>query len=182
MRVITGTARGMRLETLPGDAVRPTADKVKEALFSILQFELEGRRVLDLFGGCGQLGIEALSRGAGEAVFVDASRKSAEIIRRNLQTTRLDKKARVVVSDAIAFLKGRTEPFDIALLDPPYRKGLLEQALPLLERVMKPTGIVVCEHPEDVVLPDTAGAFVKLRSYRYGRIHLTTYRIPRNEE
>ena len=181
MRVITGTARGMRLDTLPGDAVRPTADKVKEALFSILQFELEGRRVLDLFAGCGQLGIEALSRGAGQAVFVDASRNSVEVVRRNLQRTKLDKQARVVGSDASAFLKGIHEPFDIALLDPPYRKGLLEQALPLMERVMKPTGIVFCEHPEDVELPETAGAFVKLRSYRYGKIHLTSYRIPQKE-
>jgi 16S rRNA (guanine(966)-N(2))-methyltransferase RsmD len=182
MRVITGIARGMRLDTLPGDAVRPTADKVKEALFSILQFELEGRRMLDLFAGCGQLGIEALSRGAGQAVFVDASRNSAEIVRRNLQRTKLEKNARVVVSDSIAFLKGSHELFDIALLDPPYRKGLLEQALPLLERVMKPTGVIVCEHPEDVELPETAGTFVRTRSYRYGRIHLTLYRIPQTEE
>ena len=178
MRVITGTARGTKIETLAGLDVRPTADRVKEALFSILQFELEGRRVLDLFAGSGQLGIEALSRGAAQAVFVDASRESVELVKRNLARTHLEKQARVVSGDAIAFLSGKSEPFDIALLDPPYRKGLLEQALALIPCAMKPTGINVCEHPEDETLPDTVGDFAQLRTYRYGKIRLTTYRIP----
>ena len=181
MRVITGIARGMKLETLSGNDVRPTADRVKEAMFSILQFELEGRRVLDLFAGCGQLGIEALSRGAAQAVFVDASRASAEVVRRNLQHTHFDKQSRVVVSDAIAFLNGKHEPFDIALLDPPYRTGLLQQALAEIERVMKPTGIIVCERPEEDEVPDMVGAFVRCRDYRYGKIYLTTYRVPTAE-
>ena len=178
MRVITGIARGMKIETLSGNDVRPTTDKVNEALFSILQFDIEGRRVLDLFAGSGQLGIEALSRGAAQAVFVDASRESVELVKRNLQHTKLDKQARVVSSDAIAFLQGKHEPFDIALLDPPYRKDLIEQALPLMARVMKPTGLIVCEHPTDEPLPDEAGPFRRLRDYRYGRIVLTLYRIP----
>lgn len=182
MRVITGSARGTKIETLSGMDVRPTADRVKEALFSILQFELEGRRVLDLFAGSGQLGIEALSRGAALAVFVDASRESVELVKRNLARTHLEKQARVITGDAIAFLNGKHEPFDIALLDPPYRKGLLAEALPLMERVMKPTGIIVCEHPEDEELPEKAGAFVRLRTYRYGKIRLTTYRIPTDAE
>lgn len=181
MRVITGIARGTKIETLAGTDVRPTADRVKEALFSILQFELEGRRVLDLFAGSGQLGIEALSRGAAQAVFVDASRESVELVKRNLARTHLEKQARVVSGDAIAFLAGKAEPFDIALLDPPYRKGLLEQALAQMPRVMKPTGIIVCEHPEDETLPETIGAFVRLRTYRYGKIRLTTYRVPTGE-
>ena len=178
MRVITGIARGMKIETLKGNDVRPTAERVKEAMFSILQFELEGRRVLDLFAGCGQLGIEALSRGAAQAVFVDASRTSAEMVRRNLQHTHLDGKSRVVISDAQAFLSGKHEPFDIALLDPPYRQGLLQSVLPLVTKVMKPTGIIVCEHPEDDEVPEVIGDFVRLRQYRYGKIYLTTYRVP----
>lgn len=178
MRVITGKARGVQLKTPDGMLTRPTADRVKEALFSVIQFDIPGARVLDLFGGTGQLGIEALSRGAAQAVFVDASRESVELVKRNLQHTKLDKQARVVSSDAIAFLQGKHEPFDIALLDPPYRKDLIEQALPLMARVMKPTGLIVCEHPTDEPLPDEAGPFRRLRDYRYGRIVLTLYRIP----
>ena len=112
MRVITGTARGRRLLTLEGDDVRPTTDIVKEALFSIIQFEIEGRKVLDLFGGCGQLAIEALSRGAHSAVIVDASKKSVEVIKKNLETTGFQKQAVVLNTDAVSFLTRRTEKYD----------------------------------------------------------------------
>ena len=129
MRVITGSARGRRLITLEGDDVRPTTDIVKEALFSIIQFEIEGRNVLDLFGGCGQLAIEALSRGARSATIVDLSKKSVEIIKKNVNSTGFTNNAFVVNSDATAFLSRTREKFDIALLDPPYSKGLIEKAL-----------------------------------------------------
>ncbi|MCM1544427.1 MAG: 16S rRNA (guanine(966)-N(2))-methyltransferase RsmD [Ruminococcus sp.] len=177
MRVITGSARGRRLITLEGDDVRPTTDKVKEALFSIIQFELEGRRVLDLFAGSGQLGIEALSRGAKSAVFVDKSKKSIEIVKTNLSTTGLGKNASVINSDSLSFLKTRLDKFDIAFLDPPYSKGILQQALELIPNVMSESGIVICESPKGEALPESIGNSAAAKKYSYGKMALTIYRM-----
>lgn len=176
MRVITGTARGKRLVTREGDAVRPTPERVKEALFSIIQFEIEGRRVLDLFAGSGQLGVEALSRGAREAVFVDSSRESVEVVRKNVESCGFTDTARVENMDFSAFLMRQEKPFDLAFLDPPYRTGLLQRALPLTAARMSPGGTVICENPADEELPEEAGDFVRNRQYRYGKICLTVYR------
>ena len=121
MRVITGTAGGRKLKSPYGNAVRPTTDHVKQAIFNILQYDMEGRRVLDLFGGTGQMGIEALSRGAREAVFVDSSRTSVLLIRENLKLCGF--KADVLQSDALSYLQ-RGEKFDIIFVDPPYDAGL----------------------------------------------------------
>ena len=118
MRVITGKARGVQLKTPEGDLTRPTADRVKEALFSIIQFDLPGARVLDLFGGTGQLGIEALSRGAKSAVFTDAREDACKLIRENLRRTKLEGQATVIRSDYLVYLKRCREKFDIILLDP----------------------------------------------------------------
>lgn len=181
MRVITGTARGRRLTTLEGTDTRPTTDRVKEALFSIIQFEIEGRRVLDLFAGSGQLGIEALSRGAKSAVFVDGSKKAAEVVKKNLETTSFSKSASVVCGDALAFLKTRSEKFDIAFLDPPYSTGLLQKALESLPRVMNEGGVIICESPENEAMPESAGSFVLQKRYRYGKVSLSVYRIPESE-
>lgn len=181
MRVITGSARGRRLNTLEGLDVRPTTDQVKEAMFSIIQFEVEGAMVLDLFAGSGQLGIEALSRGARFAVFVDQSRKAQEVIRENLQHTGLAKQSRVAAMDAIAFLQSTKETFDIALLDPPYRTDLIEKALPLLAEHMSPGGVILCETAKEETLPEEAGAFRKKKEYRYGKIKLTAYRVPADQ-
>ena len=176
MRVITGTARGKRLMTLEGDEVRPTTDKVKEAIFSIIQFDVPGARVLDLFGGCGQLGIEALSRGAKSAVFVDVSRQSVNMIRQNVGSCGFEERSRIVQMNALDYLKGCPE-FDIALLDPPYFKGLLGEALPLLEKKIAAGGIAVCEHESGLKLDDSYGRLVKVREYCYGKhVSLTTYR------
>ena len=178
MRVITGTARGRKLNTLEGLDVRPTTDQVKEAMFSIIQFEVEGAAVLDLFAGSGQLGIEALSRGAQLAVFVEQSRKAQEVVRQNLLATKLAEHSRVTAMDAIAYLQGCRDHFDIALLDPPYRSGLLQKALPLLAPKMTPGGVILCESALDEELPQKVGAFKIKKQYRYGRIKLTAYRIP----
>lgn len=178
MRVITGSARGRRLITLEGLDVRPTSDMVKEAMFSIVQFELEGAMVLDLFAGSGQLGIEALSRGARFAVFVDSSRESQEVTRQNLQSTELAKNSRVAAMDSLSFLQTTKDSFDIALLDPPYHKGIIEQALPLLAPHMNESGIILCESAADETLPIEAGRFAKKKEYRYGKIKLTAYRAP----
>ena len=121
MRVITGTARGCRLDTLPGLDTRPTLDKVKEGLFSAIQFDIEGRRVLDLFAGSGQLGIEALSRGAAYCVFVDRNPAAVPIIRGNLQRAHLAPVAQVIGTDSMIYLDHLKERFDLVFLDPPYR-------------------------------------------------------------
>ena len=178
MRVITGSARGRRLETLPGeDIVRPTTGKVKEAMFSILQFQLPGRKILDLFAGCGQLGIEALSRGAESATFVDSSRYSFEVIKRNLTACGFFSSAKVLQMDALQFLNSKNEKYDIVLLDPPYRAGLAQQALPLLPALMNDGGVILCETALEEELPAEIGTFAIDREYRYGKIKLTSYRL-----
>ena len=177
MRVITGSARGMVLRTLEGESVRPTTDKVKEAVFSAIQFEIEGRKVLDLFGGCGQLAIEALSRGAHSAVIVDASKKSVEVIKKNLETTGFSKQAVVLNTDAISFLARRSEKYDIAFIDPPYSVGLLEKALGKISDVMNEGGVVICEAPFKDEVPEKAGTFSLQKKYRYGKTGLFVYRF-----
>ena len=181
MRVITGTARGRKLTTLEGNDVRPTTDMVKEAIFRIIQFELEGARVLDLFCGCGQLGIEALSRGAAYCTFVDQSRNSQEVTRQNLQATELHKNSKVAAMDAMTFLQSTRDTFDVAIMDPPYGKELAAQALPLLAQKMSPGGVILCETAQEDELPQAAGAFVLKKSYRYGRIKVSVYRRPQEE-
>lgn len=176
MRVITGSARGRRLQTLEGQEVRPTPERIKEAVFSIIQFQIEGRRFLDLFAGSGQMGIEALSRGAREAVFVDSRKDSVQIIRENLEKTGLSRQGKVVNMDSLAFLSQPNGKFDLAFLDPPYRTGLLEKALEMTSAVVKPGGVILCEHPADEELPGQAGDFVKRRDYRHGKILISLYR------
>lgn len=175
MRVITGSARGRRLETLTGEDVRPTTDRVKEGVFSAIQFRIEGRRFLDLFAGSGQMGIEALSRGAKEAVFVDARKESADTVRKNLDATGLAKSARVVQGDAFSYLNQEPKPFDLAFLDPPYGAGLLQKALPAVAQIMNQGGIIICESPQNEELPTEIDNFVLDRSYRYGKIKISTY-------
>ncbi len=181
MRVITGVARGRRLQTLSGDDVRPTTDKVKESVFSIIQFQIPGRMFLDLFAGSGQMGIEALSRGAKGAYFLDMRRDAVSVIRRNLADTGLEDKAQVRCADSLGFLGACDEKFDVAFADPPYGKGLCKKALELLPRVMNPAGVIVCETAIEEELPENAGEFVLDRTYRYGKIKLTTYRRPMDE-
>ena len=175
MRVIAGTLRGKKLSTLEGDAVRPTSNLVKEALFDILQFRIEGRRFLDLFAGSGQIGLEAVSRGAAQAVLVDASRASQKVIEKNVAALGCGDRVQLVPGDVSGFLAACRSTFDIAFLDPPYRTGLLQQALPLVAARMAPGGIIVCEHPRDEELPLMVGGFAQYRQYRYGKLMLTSY-------
>ena len=175
MRVITGTARGRRLKELEGMETRPTTDRVKEGLFSAIQFEIEGRRVLDLFAGTGQLGIECLSRGAASAVFVDRRADAVKLIRENLKLTELSDRARVVAGDSMEFLAALKERFDIVLLDPPYAAGLLEPAIAHLTAfdILNPHGIIVAEHPAERSLQPPAAPYRVRRAYRYGKIAVT---------
>lgn len=175
MRVITGKARGRRLREPKGMDIRPTTDMVKEAVFNILQFELEGARVLDLFAGTGQLGIEALSRGAAEAVFVDGSSAAVKIVRENLKLCGFE--ARVLQGDAIGYLPSLGR-FDVVFLDPPYDSGLLEKALEVIENVdlLSDGGIIVCESRREKALPEAVAPYRKDLSRRYGKVCLTVYR------
>ena len=182
MRVITGSARGRKLKELPGMDTRPTTDKVKESIFNIIQFDVEGRRVLDLFAGTGQLGIEALSRGAREAVFVDSSREAVRVIEKNLAAAGFKDRARVVGADFAGYLRAGRETFDIAFLDPPYREGLMERALELVSVRMAPGGVILCEHGSREVLPERAGDFEKRKVYRYGKTSVTAYRAGEQED
>ena len=116
MRVITGKARGVRLKTPDGMLTRPTTDRVKESLFSIIQFEISNARVLDLFAGTGQLGIESLSRNAKSAVFVDQQRSACQLIRENLNRTHLEENARVYCADYQSFLRTCRDKFDVIFL------------------------------------------------------------------
>ncbi len=176
MRVITGSARGMTLRTLEGNNVRPTTDKVKEAVFSAIQFEIEGRRILDLFAGSGQLGIEALSRGAESAVFVDADKNAVKVVKENLAKTKLDFKATVAQTDSIAFLSMTDRVFDIAFVDPPYETGLLQKALSKISDKIADGGAVICEHPFKEELAEEYGELKKAKEYKYSKTAVTVYR------
>ncbi len=176
MRVITGSARGRRLITLDGNDVRPTTDRVKEAMFSAIQFDIEGRRVLDLFAGSGQLGIEALSRGAEFAVFTDSSQESIKVIKQNIEFCGFDNNSKIIKTDYSTYLTMTPDVFDIVLIDPPYGKGQLQKALELVPRVMSEYGIIVCEHPINEALPENLESFTLHKTYKFGKIAFSVYR------
>ena len=178
MRVITGSARGTKLLAPEGMHTRPTADKVKEAMFSIIQFEIEGRSVLDLFGGTGQLAIEALSRGAKQAVIVDNETSAVQLIRENLSRTKLQGRAAVVQKDYEQFLMHTREKFDLIFLDPPYEGRLLETALTLISEIdiLSNGGIIICERPSGKTIPDQWPGLIPSKDYRYGKTTLCLFR------
>ena len=169
-------ARGIKLEQLKSDVVRPTTDKVKESAFNIVQFDINGANFLDLFAGSGQMGIEALSRGSNSVVLVDNHKETVSIVKKNLLATNLGDKAKVVLMDAITFLKHTQLNFDIAFLDPPYKAGLLQKVFDLIPNVMSRRGIIICEHPVEETLSENIKNFRKTKSYKYGKIILTVYR------
>ena len=178
MRVITGTARGIQLKTPDGLQTRPTADRVKEALFSIINFDIPGAKVLDLFGGTGQLGIEALSRGAESAVFVDAREDSCKLIRENLKRTKLENQAKVVRADYLDYLNRCREQYNIILLDPPYAEVFLENAIKRITEIdiLQSDGIIVAERPLGKDLPWEFEGYTRSKDYKYGKVLLTIYR------
>ena len=178
MRVITGKARGVQLKTPDGMTTRPTTDRVKEALFSIINFDIPGAKVLDLFGGTGQLGIEALSRGAASAVFVDAGESACRLIRENLKRTKLEGEGRVIRSDYLDYLKRCRETYDIIFLDPPYAEVFLENALKRITEIdiLQTNGIIVTERPLGKELPWEFEGYSRSKDYKYGKTLLTIYR------
>ena len=178
MRVITGSARGVRLKTPDGMQTRPTTDRVKEAVFSIIQFEVEGRRVLDLFAGTGQMGIEALSRGAEHAVFVDARRDALSLVRENLKRTKLSERAETVQADYLEYLASCRKNFDLIFLDPPYAEVFLENSLQKISEIdiLSAGGIIICERPSEKAHPGQFPGLSAGKDYRYGKTLITLYR------
>ena len=182
MRIVAGKARGRKLMTPKGMDIRPTTDNVKESIFNIIQFGIEGRKVLDLFAGSGQLGIEALSRGATKAFFVDLSRDSIKVVTENLEHCKLKDNANVFNGDSLSFLKTTREKFDIVFIDPPYKKQLAEKALALVLNVLNDGGIIVCETDIKEELPEDVGSYTVAKQDTYSKTKLTIYRYNGDDE
>lgn len=184
MRIITGKARGVRLQTLAGDNTRPTSERAKEAVFSMLQFELSQAEVLDLFAGSGQMGLEALSRGASFALFCDRSREAVEIIRANATKTKLLPQCEIACADFLSQLRSmrKKKRFDIVFLDPPYALGVLPDALQGLIDfdLLRPNAKIVCESADEKDVfgenQELAASFDCLRCVRYGAAVVTVLR------
>jgi 16S rRNA (guanine(966)-N(2))-methyltransferase RsmD len=187
MRIVTGSARGITLQTLEGETTRPTPAVVKEAIFSSIQFDLEGRTMLDLFAGSGQMGLEALSRGAAKATLVDGNKDAVNVIMANAKKTKLFPQTNVLCMDWEQYIKsaaGRNS-FDIVFLDPPYGEGLLPKVLCALfdADMVKESSIIICESGEPL---DTEDVMISARYdvkkvARYGRVYVT-YLTPKKAE
>ncbi|OPA77849.1 16S rRNA (guanine(966)-N(2))-methyltransferase RsmD [Paenibacillus selenitireducens] len=187
MRVISGTAKGRPLKAVPGMGTRPTTDKVKEAVFSIIGPYFDGGRVLDLFAGTGGLGIEALSRGAERAVFVDMDPKSIEVIRQNLKTAKLENQAEVYRNEAtraIKALEKRGGGFDLIFLDPPYKMTQVdEMMMDLAQRgLVQDQAVIMVEHDADHTYPEQVGPFRSTRVAHYGETTISIYRYEKEEQ
>ncbi len=185
MRIIAGKANRRKLETLPGEEItRPTSERVKEGLFSAIQFKIAGKKVLDLFAGSGQLALEALSRGADSAVLIDSSVEAVEIIKKNARNTNLIKQCRISRMDYSEFLKSATskgEKFDIIFLDPPYAKDMKNEIVKKVSRsgILADDALIICETDKDCFDEEGAYGLSLVKKYRYGKTHIT---ILTNEE
>ncbi|OCA85559.1 16S rRNA (guanine(966)-N(2))-methyltransferase RsmD [Bacillus sp. FJAT-27225] len=180
MRVVSGTCKGRQLKAVPGQSTRPTTDKVKEAVFNMIGPYFQGGKGLDLFAGSGGLGIEALSRGLDQVIFIDREPKAIHTIKDNIKTCDFEERTEVYRTDAeraLKALKKRDLTFDFIFLDPPYKK---QQLVKLLEQIdadgrLKRDGIAVCEHGKDVILPDSIGSLEKMKSEVYGIIAISIF-------
>jgi len=182
LRIIGGTARGMKIEAPDTDKTRPTLDRVKESVFNILIPYMADSKVLDLFSGSGNLGIEALSRGASKAVFVDQSRYCTGIIRKNLENVKFMDRAGILtmpVERAIPFLAREGEKFDIIFMDPPYNMNFIVKTLQLLDDfdIINKDGIIACEHQKNEIAPDELGRLVKVKDRTYGDTLYSFYEL-----
>lgn len=177
MRIVTGSARGVRLATLEGEATRPTSERVKQAVFSSIQFNIEGRTVLDLFAGSGQMGLEALSRGAASAMFVDSSADAMDIVKQNIEKCRFGDRSRTLISDYRNYIrkaKGKYS-FDLIFIDPPYASGAATDAVKrcIESGLAAPGCIFVCESSEAsdaASVPEIAERVTFLKQAQYGRM------------
>ncbi len=173
MRIISGTSKGRRLATPKNRAIRPTSDRVKESIFNILGNEVEGKVVLDLFAGTGNLGIEALSRGAKKAVFVEKGRQALSLIHRNLSQCGMDGRFEILPKDvtrSIGILEQRGEAFDLILIDPPYAKGLIQKTLLKLNssRIHHKDSMIIIQHDRRESIPVLFEGWTLIRQRRIG--------------
>ncbi len=182
MRIISGNARGRKLKALDGLDIRPTTDRVKESVFNIIQFDLPGCKFLDLFAGTGQIGLEALSRGARSAIFVDKSKKSAHVLKENIAHCGFGTESQVVAMDSFAFIKDTNEKFDIIYLDPPFEQNIIPQILDEAAQKLNKNGLIVCECTVMEVLPSETANLCLKKEYKYGKIKISIYHIPSNDE
>ena len=176
MRIISGTARGRKIKEPTGDSIRPTSGKVKESVFNIVQFDIEGRRVLDLFAGTGQYGIEALSRGARSAVFVDSAAESIKLVKENLKICGFSELATVRASDALRYLEN-DEKFDLIFIDPPYDTPLAAKAIGkiVLFDKLNINGIIISELKAGVPVPEVVQPYILQKEYKYGGVKIIRY-------
>ena len=178
MRIITGEYRGRKLETPIDDRIRPTSDKVKEAMFNLLMNDVYGSVCVDLFAGTGGLGLEALSRGAKKCYFCDNSKDSLNLIKRNIARCGAEKRSVVLAGDFVKVLSGLREPADVFILDPPYRDGLYEKCLDLIDSLdlLTNEGIIIAEHGVRDYVPEISGKLRKVKDKTYGTISVSIYR------
>ena len=175
MRVISGSARGTNLESLEGLSTRPTIDRVKEGIFSSIQFLVPGAKVLDLFAGSGQMGIECLSRGAEKAVFVDENKAAADIVAKNIKACRVISNAKVENMAAKDFLRKTNEKFDIIFLDPPYNMGILDEIMPKVYQITADNGIIIAESESGWHLKEDIEGLRMAKQYKYGKVLVTKF-------
>lgn len=180
MRIITGSARGITLKTLEGDNTRPTPERVKEAVFSSIQFDIEGKTMLDLFAGSGQMGLEALSRGAEKVTFADASRDAINIVTENAKKAKLYQRANVLCMDWQSYIKaaGGRNRFDYIYLDPPYALGILPEVLTAIydADMADEASLVICESEKPLKTAENvmlAARYDEIKSVKYGRVYIT---------
>lgn len=187
MRIITGSARGTVLSSLEGENTRPTLERAKESILSAIQFDIEGRRALDLYAGSGQIGLELLSRGAEKATFVDSSPDAFKVIEENAKKTKLYKQCVILNMDVFEYLKAakRSKPvFDLVFIDPPYAQNLLPKTLSALrEASVCPEGaLIIAESDNDELFeqsPELSGIYELLKIYKIGKIYFYKMTIAR---
>ncbi len=182
MRIITGKAKGVKLFTLDGLDTRPTSERSKEAIFSMLQFDIDGRVVLDLFAGSGQMGLEALSRGAARAYLVDRGKGAYDVIKKNIEKSRLSEGCVALCEDSLLFLRKQSgaEKFDIVFLDPPYATNLIDEALDLLfaKNLIKETSYIVCESDRfDIFSEENSNRYEIIKTMKHGIAHISVLKM-----
>lgn len=176
MRIISGESGGIKLTYPEDENIRPTSSRAKEGIFSSIQFEIEGKTVLDLYAGSGALGIEALSRGAKNAVFIDKNDRAVKVIEENLKRANYYEKALVIKEDALSYLKKLYKTFDLVFIDPPYSKGILQKTLNLLEQNLNDNAYIFCELDKIDNEPETPEFLEKIKTYKYGKAKIIKYK------
>jgi len=175
MRIISGQFKGRKLKTLEGMNTRPTADRVKEALFNILGNKTYDAKILDLFAGSGALGLEALSRGASYCTFVDSSKDAISIIKENIKLCKQEENSKVINKDYVEALRLLKDKFDIIFVDPPYSKGIELTVLKNIKEILSDDGIIVIETDKSDILDDEINGFLKYDTRKYGRTIISFY-------